>query len=371
MQDVGHLRKQTRTGETYHVLSVQKQNESPKTKMMVTERDFDMRGHCINIMDGRKWHGPRDPPRGHYIWALAGVPRLHAWVVEQNNHRGKYPRARPEQSHRRWYRQISQGKRKLSNARLRERRASLRRDNNSEGNNRGAGAKHLRNATTKVTRKIRWWYTRNHHREPAEVCKCWTRDARRLNVLDELNKLAGTKTSSMTITCPRSDHQACSTGYALWPTIRLNAEPAHKRQYGRWRTGDRQWCQSEGGAGRSLAHTSTLPTSDRGRTDDLQRRSGTNESKWAVTKNTGRVHVECLAELRSIENEILPSCDGCTPNKQWKINCNCGNGISLYNRFDGSGANTGPLEELATNCVLDHHLLMVVARGLMFQAAPG
>ena len=73
-------------------------------------------------------------------------------------------------------------KRELSDARLRARYASLQRDNKPDGNYRGAGATRLRSAT-RVSRKVRCRCTRNHHRAPAEVCKCWTREARRLYAL--------------------------------------------------------------------------------------------------------------------------------------------------------------------------------------------
>ena len=48
------------------------------------------------------------------------------------------------------------------------------------------------------------------------------------------------------------------------------------------------------------------------------------------------------------------------PKNQRKISCNCGNGANWYNRFGGNGAIRGLFEELATNGVRDHHLLMVV-----------
>ena len=45
---------------------------------------------------------------------------------------------------------------------------------------------------------------------------------------------------------------------------------------------------------------------------------------------------------------------------RWKINCDCGNSAYLCDRFDGSGVVEVLLKSRATDCVRDHHLLMVV-----------
>ena len=76
-------------------------------------------------------------------------------------------------------------------------------------------------------------------------------------------------------------------------------------------------------------------------------------------EETGSVQstLKVLPGSGSTEREVLPSCDGCTPNNQRKNYCNCGNGAHLYNRFGGNGAISGLFEELATNCVRDHHFV--------------
>ena len=108
---------------------------------MTTVRDLDVPRRSFNIKNGRKWHGPQDPPRGHHIRVLAGVPRKHARVVEQNSQR-THTRARQDKPLRQVYQQTSQEEKKyLSNTRPRARRASIRRDNHHDGNNRGARAK--------------------------------------------------------------------------------------------------------------------------------------------------------------------------------------------------------------------------------------
>ena len=109
---------------------------------------------------------------------------------------------------------------------------------------------------------------------------------------------------------------------------------------------------------RCLAHTSTLPPSICGSlvpygTEGLHeyRRRARNESEREGNKNKETVSVQSTLN-------VLPSIwdhqEGDTPElrrmhtpkkKRWKINCGCGTGAYLHNRFGGNVASRSPWEE--------------------------